>query len=248
MLYKNVVPGIHRVEQAYTNFYIIEEEGRLSIIDTGLPAGWNLMLDAIRELNFERKDIVAIAITHAHFDHLGFAERAQLELDVPIWIHKNDIYIAKYPYRYDHERSRLLYPVRHPRSIPMIARMVQAGGLQVKGVRTTHTFDDATGTLAIPGSPEVIHVPGHTHGQSAFYFSKQNALITGDALVTLNIYTGEKGPQIISGAATANSKQALLSLDKLTATGASWVLPGHGEPWTEGIERAVEVARQQGAS
>ncbi len=52
----------------------------------------------------------------------------------------------------------------------------------------------------------------------------------------------------MAGAATADSKQALASLDALAATGAETVLTGHGEPWIGGVEEAVQRARAAGAS
>ena len=71
-------------------------------------------------------------------------------------------------------------------------------------------------------------------------------MIAGDALVTFNPYTGGEGPQIVAAAATADSRQALSSLDGLAATGARTVLPGHGEPWRQGAREAVEQARAIG--
>jgi glyoxylase-like metal-dependent hydrolase (beta-lactamase superfamily II) len=65
--------------------------------------------------------------------------------------------------------------------------------------------------------------------------------------VTLDPYTGLVGPQIVAGAATADSATALRSLDALAATGARIVLPGHGEPTRMGIRAAAEAARAAGA-
>jgi len=248
MLYKNVAPGIHRVEHSYTNFYIVEDEGRLGLIDTGLPESWSSLIDALEELGFKLSAISAIAITHGHFDHMGFAKKAQEELGVPLWIHREDAHLAKHPYQYDHENSRLPYPLLHPSSIPLNISMVKAGALRVDGVDGALLFDNTTDTLDFPGAPQVIPLPGHTNGECAFFFPERNALVTGDALVTLNIYTGETGPQIIAGAATADSELALQSLDALIPMDTSVMLPGHGEPWSEGVEKAVELARQKGAS
>jgi hypothetical protein len=36
----------------------------------------------------------------------------------------------------------------------------------------------------------------------------------------------------------------LQSLDVLAATNADTVLPGHGEPWLDGVRSAVDVARR----
>jgi glyoxylase-like metal-dependent hydrolase (beta-lactamase superfamily II) len=97
--------------------------------------------------------------------------------------------------------------------------------------------------LDVPGRPRVVFTPGHTAGHCALHLADRGTVITGDALVTLDPYTGHTGPQIVARAATADSAQALRSLDHLAATRASVVLPGHGEPWLEGIQAAVEHAR-----
>jgi len=56
------------------------------------------------------------------------------------------------------------------------------------------------------------------------------------------------GPQIVSGAATADSAQALSSLGQIAATGAQSVLTGHGPVWREGAGAAVERALAAGPS
>ena len=67
-----------------------------------------------------------------------------------------------------------------------------------------------------------------------------------DALVTLDPYTGTTGPQIVASAATADTALAMESLGPIADTGASTVLPGHGEPWTDGVDAAVGHARAVG--
>lgn len=81
----------------------------------------------------------------------------------------------------------------------------------------------------------------------AVHLADRDALLTGDALVTLDPYTGARGPQIVAGAATASSETALDSLDALAATGATTVLTGHGPGWRGGIAGAVAAARRRGA-
>jgi hypothetical protein len=49
----------------------------------------------------------------------------------------------------------------------------------------------------------------------------RDVLIAGDALVTLDPYTGATGPRRVSSAATADNERALRSLDTLAATGAT---------------------------
>jgi hypothetical protein len=64
----------------------------------------------------------------------------------------------------------------------------------------------------------------------------------------LDPYTGRRGPRLVARAATADTDRNLRSLDALAATGARTVLTGHGDPWREGIDLAVEQARRQGAA
>jgi glyoxylase-like metal-dependent hydrolase (beta-lactamase superfamily II) len=93
-----------------------------------------------------------------------------------------------------------------------------------------------------------VFSPGHTYGHCALHLPDRDVLLVGDALVTLDPYTGRTGPRIVAGAATADSDLALRSLDALAGTGARLVLPGHGEPWRDGAPRAAELARAAGRS
>jgi glyoxylase-like metal-dependent hydrolase (beta-lactamase superfamily II) len=240
-----VAEGVHRISGAYVNFYLVEAEGGLTVIDSGLPAMWNALQDALKGLGHSLEDIRALVLTHAHFDHLGLARRLHSEHAVPVWVHPEDAFLARHPYRYSHEKSRMLFSLTHPAGIPVLARMAGAGALKVHGVEEFGYLPDS-GTLDVPGAPEVIFSPGHTHGHCGLFLRDRNVLFSGDALVTLDPYTRRTGPRIVAGAATANSVQNLETLSALAATGAKLVLPGHGEPWTAGIEEAVSVARRNG--
>jgi glyoxylase-like metal-dependent hydrolase (beta-lactamase superfamily II) len=93
-----------------------------------------------------------------------------------------------------------------------------------------------------------VFTPGHTLGHCAFHFPDRDAVIAGDAIVTLDPYTGSRGPQIVSRAATADSERALDSLDALAELDAQVVMTGHGPVWRQGIATAVEQARRAGVS
>src|ERR671921_125501 len=108
-LHANVAPGIHRIEDAYTNWYLVEDDGRLTIVDAGVPASWNSLNVALDQLGRRREDIAAVVLTHAHFDHVGFAERARSQLGVPVHVHENDVPLTRHPWRYDYERPRSYY-------------------------------------------------------------------------------------------------------------------------------------------
>jgi glyoxylase-like metal-dependent hydrolase (beta-lactamase superfamily II) len=56
------------------------------------------------------------------------------------------------------------------------------------------------------------------------------------------VTTGTRGPQVAPF--TADAGQAVTSLTRLEAISADYVLPGHGDPWTGGVQEAVRQIRQ----
>jgi glyoxylase-like metal-dependent hydrolase (beta-lactamase superfamily II) len=246
-LIKSVAPGIHRIDHAFVNCYLVEDGDAVTLVDAGLPATWPFILQALDAIGRRPADVAALVLTHAHFDHVGTARRFQREIGGPVHVHPMDAFIARHPYRYLHERARGLYPLLFPRAVPVLAAMTAAGALNVRGISDT-TPMPGSGTLDVPGTPEVLFTPGHTQGHCALHFAERGAVITGDALVTLDPYTGGTGPRIVAGAATANSDEALESLQKISATGAGTLLPGHGSPWrgnpADAVSEAVRVGRR----
>jgi glyoxylase-like metal-dependent hydrolase (beta-lactamase superfamily II) len=247
MLHQNAVEGIHMVNDAYVNWFLVEEGRRLTVVDTGHPSSWKSLRGALAALGRSAGEVEAIVLTHGHFDHMGFAKRAHEELGLPVWVHKDETPVVRHPWRYDHERSRVPYFVRHPGFVRIFAAMGAAGALWVRGLEDVRTYA-AGERLDVPGHPEVIFTPGHTHGHCSLDFQERGAVIAGDAIVTLNPYTAAEGPQIVAGAATADSARALASLDARASTRAETLLCGHGPPWTQGVALAVERARHAGAS
>jgi glyoxylase-like metal-dependent hydrolase (beta-lactamase superfamily II) len=66
--------------------------------------------------------------------------------------------------------------------------------------------------------------------------------MVGDALTTgPHVLTGASGPQ--PAPFTDDPSQALASLDRIEATGATWVLVGHGVPWSGGAAEVVRLVR-----
>jgi glyoxylase-like metal-dependent hydrolase (beta-lactamase superfamily II) len=182
-------------------------------------------------------------LTHAHFDHMGFAERARAELGIPVWVHENDAPLTKRPWLYMTERSPLSYLSRS--NLPIVSSFIRAGAPRVGPIREVRRFGNE-GILDVPGSPRVLFTPGHTLGHVSLHLPERDVVIAGDALVTHDPYTDTRGPRIVAQGATADSERALASLERLAGTGVGTLLPGHGESWTGGAERAVQEARRAG--
>jgi glyoxylase-like metal-dependent hydrolase (beta-lactamase superfamily II) len=116
------------------------------------------------------------------------------------------------------------------------------GALWVKGVDDIAAYSPGE-TIAVPGRPQAIATPGHTYGHCSLLLADRGVLLAGDAVVTFNPYTAKDGPQIVSGAATADSARARASLDAVAATGVDVVATGHGPVWRDGAAALAEQAR-----
>ncbi len=246
MIETNVAPGIHRIEDANVNWYLVEADDGLTIVDAGVPVSWSSLQEALRMLGRPASDVRALVLTHAHFDHVGFAERARTELDVPVYVHEDDAPLARHPLQYTHDRPRSRYFLTHPDALPILLGLVRAQAFWPPPVRELIRFRD--GTLSVPGAPVVVYTPGHTVGHCALHFPDRDAVIVGDAIVTLDPYTAKTGPRLVARAATADVERNLASLDALAATDATTVLCGHGEVWRGGVQQAVQEARRAGAA
>jgi glyoxylase-like metal-dependent hydrolase (beta-lactamase superfamily II) len=247
MLHANVAEGVHRIEDAYTNWYLIEDGTRLTVVDAGVPTSWTSLEDALLRLGRSMSDIEALVLTHAHYDHVGFAERARRELGIPVYVHENDAPLARHPWRFDFERSPLYYLATQPQALPIVAALARNRAFFAPPVKEVQRYD-ASDTLPVPGSPRLVYTPGHTLGHCSLHLPDRDAVIAGDAIVMLDPYTARKGPCLVARAAVADSQRNLATLDALAATGARTVLTGHGEPWTQGAEAAVARAREAGTA
>ena len=248
MVQLEAAPGVHRIEDCHTNWYLVEGDDGLTVVDAGVPRSWDSLLDALRRLSRSLDDIRAVVLTHAHFDHVGFAERARRQLGVPVWVHEDDVPLTRHPWRYDHERPRSLYFATQPQALPIVVGLLRHRAFWPPPVKEVRRYDDDAGVLPVPGAPNVVPTPGHTMGHCALHLADRDVVLAGDAVVMLDPYTARRGPRLVARAATADVERNTRTLDALAATRARLVLTGHGEPWSGGAEAAVAQARAAGAA
>ena len=247
-MHLEAAPGVHRIEDSYTNWYLVEGDDGLTVVDAGVPRSWESLLEVLGRLNRSLDDIRAVVLTHAHFDHVGFAERARRQLGVPVWVHEDDVPLTRHPWRYDYERPRSLYFATQPQALPIVAGFLRNRAFWPPPVKEVRRYDDDAGVLPVPGAPKVVPTPGHTIGHCALHLADRDVVLAGDAVVMLDPYTARRGPRLVARAATADVERNTRTLDALAATRARLVLTGHGEPWSGGAEAAVAQARAAGAA
>ena len=234
-----IAPGIRRLGPGLINAYLLEEAGEITIIDAGAPGYWNALPHELAAMGRTLADVRAVVLTHAHADHIGFAERLRRERGVPVRVHELDAELARHPGTPKVNQRKL-------RPLPILrflAFAIANGMLRRTPILEVSTFADGA-ILDVPGTPRVIHVPGHSEGSAVLYLAARDAAFIGDAFVTLDALSGETGPRI--SPFNADVHRAYESLARLDGVDARLVLPGHGQPWTGGLSAALRLVRQAG--
>ncbi|WP_286135404.1 hypothetical protein [Arthrobacter sp. UCD-GKA] len=57
MIQNNVAEGIHMVRHANVNCYIVQQDERFMVVDAGLPAVWDMLVDALRGLGLAPRKV-----------------------------------------------------------------------------------------------------------------------------------------------------------------------------------------------
>jgi glyoxylase-like metal-dependent hydrolase (beta-lactamase superfamily II) len=232
-----LAPSLHRIGSDLVAVYLIEDSGGVTIVDAGLPGLWGELEPELAAMGRSLDDVRGVILTHGDTDHIGFAEKLRLERGVPIFVHELDATRARGEVKKDISWGK----VRIGPLMRFFFYSARRGGLKITPVSEVVSFTDGQ-VLDLPGAPVVIHIPGHTPGSVAFHVPAVDAVFVGDALTTGHVLTGAVGPQ--SAPFTLDPEQALVSLDRVEALQAKWVLPGHGAPWADGVSEAVRLIRE----
>jgi glyoxylase-like metal-dependent hydrolase (beta-lactamase superfamily II) len=238
---RQAAEGVTRLGSPLVNFYLVEAEDGLVLVDAGVP-GYRRQLE--EALAGRRLD--AVLLTHAHVDHTGVAEGARAT-GARVFVHADDCELATTGKAMGKNEASFLPYLRRAAAWRLLWELGSHGGLKPQRIEDVTTYADGE-TLDVPGRPRALHTPGHTAGHACLYFESAGLLFAGDALCNYNPLTGATGPQLMPSAFNRSSAQALESLAKLEELHADTVLFGHGEPWTQGPRLAVERARTVGVT
>lgn len=231
-----ITSGIRRLGPGYVNAYLLAERDAVTIVDTGAQGYWRALPSELAAMGRSLEDVRAVVLTHAHSDHIGFAERIRRERGVPIRVHTDDVPLTKRP------QTPKFQGTVNVGSVLRFSLFALTHGMLRKPppILSVGAFGDGE-TLDVPGRPRVIHVPGHSPGSAALHVPSFDAIFVGDSFVTLDVLGGTTGPRL--SPFNGDRARAFESLARLDGVDARLVLPGHGAPWSDGLRGALARVR-----
>jgi hydroxyacylglutathione hydrolase len=208
---------VRAVPPFYKNGFLVgcERTHEAVVIDPGDEA--DELLAAVRDRGV---DVTHILLTHAHIDHITGVGQVKEALDVPVYLHKDDLPL------YDHavQQGQLFgFTVRQPPPIDVYYDLspIHFGDYEV---RVHHTPGHCPGGVC-------LEIGGRGKGQGGQWASQQRHLFVGDTL-----FAGSIGRTDLPGGNHAVLMQSITGV--LFRLGdASIVHPGHGPDTTIARER-----------
>jgi glyoxylase-like metal-dependent hydrolase (beta-lactamase superfamily II) len=232
-----LAPNLHRIGNDIVAVYLVDTPEGVTIIDAGLAGHWRELLAELAAMGRSLDDVRGVILTHGDSDHVGFAERLRRDHGVPVYVHPADASRATGGAKPKPGRQTM----RLGAALGFLGYSARKGGLRTTWLSETVAAEDGA-VLPLPGSPRIIGLPGHSAGSIAIHVPIADAVFVGDGLTTRHVLTGSEGPQ--PAPFTDEPERAVASLRALVATGATWVLPGHGAPWSGGVEAAVAAVEE----
>lgn len=228
------MPGVvlHRVVVGplATNCWLVHAAGDRSalLVDPGDEP--RRILDAVAHLSARRVDVVAVVLTHAHFDHVLAVPALVDALGVPVLAHPADAPV--WPDELDHLRRH-----GHWDAGTATADLLGDDAAALTPPHGWRAWDGATEPVTDghqirlgPLTATLLHTPGHTPGGLTVAIGSH--LLTGDTLFPGGPgLTGERWP-------TSDFDTIMRSVEHLmTWPDDTTVHPGHGPDTTIGAER-----------
>jgi glyoxylase-like metal-dependent hydrolase (beta-lactamase superfamily II) len=209
---ESVADGIGRIPGSFVNSYAYREGDATYLIDTGFSAKAKPIVRAFDAAHVPLAQVGKILLTHHHPDHMGGAAYILQNVPAPVSCHGDDAPFVD---------GRIRPPG------PLLMRLF----LRVHPVPVAISLKDQDRI----GSLLVVHAPGHTPGEVAFYLPARKILFSGDAVVE------RKGRLTFPAPKAATSlEQAVRSLARLRELDIELLLPGHGVPVTQDVASKLD--------
>jgi glyoxylase-like metal-dependent hydrolase (beta-lactamase superfamily II) len=173
-----IAPDVGWLPISFVNVYFLGRPGGPWIlVDAGLPARANQIIDAAEARFGAASRPEAIVLTHGHFDHAGSALALAEYWDAPIYAHRLEM-----PYL----TGKSSYPPPDPTvggAIAFLSRFMPSGARNLTA--RIHELRPNE----VPGATgwEWLATPGHSPGHVSLFRPSDRVLIAGDAFATMNM-------------------------------------------------------------
>lgn len=236
-----VAPGVYRLGTRWVNFYLVTEGGEAVLVDAGYPAYFAQLTRLAESLGTGLGALRATIVTHHHVDHAGTAEAVRVQACAPVLVDPRDSEKVR-GQRRSHPPSGFSREVWRPSMIRYLAHTVRAGGARYRPVTEVAPLEEGQ-RLDLPAQPRILPTRGHTAGHCSVLLEDRGVLLCGDAMVNFDYASGETGPKLHRF--NEDRDTALASLAQFDDLDVEAVLFGHGDPWREGLGRALELVRSE---
>lgn len=209
---------IMRIPLGLNNAYLIKEDGKNIMVDSGQPEDAPRLLKELRKHGIGRGDIGLLVITHAHRDHMGNAAMLRQELEAPVVIHcAEEEYLAEgrnapiVPYSWE---GKLVSSV--------FRKMTDEPAAALKA---DLVFTDRLDLTEFGIGGLLLSTPGHTIGSSSVIIGEE--AVIGDLLMMAHPFPGVPG-------VTWYAEDPIAvwdSIKRLRQSGVQRIYPGHGGCW-----------------
>ena len=233
------------------NVYFVSSAASWVLIDTGWPGDAAAICRAATGLFGYDSRPAAILLTHSHPDHSGSARDLAREWDCPVYVHIDELALAGNDITVVRAFPN---PLDRWVILPLL-RLLPHGRRQAIMEQSSlrHVVRPLAPGGGLPGLPdwEAVPSPGHTPGHVAYFRRRDGILLSGDALVTVNLNSPIGlllGRPRLSGPpwyTTWNRRLARESVAKLKDLRPRVIAGGHGVPFV--ARRTVSLSPVQAA-
>ncbi|WP_310830661.1 MBL fold metallo-hydrolase [Paenibacillus pedocola] len=209
-----------------TTCFVVNIQGRLTLIDTGIGPGIGVLLDSLKAAGISTEQIESVLLTHLHADHAN----GLIYPDGTKVFPNAEVVVAQTEYDYWMDNRNMKDPSDEGEQANF--QMAQAALAPYAGYIRTFSSEETEPVTGI----KAIAAPGHTPGHTAYFIEsgEEQLLIWGDILHNATIQLRRLDETLVMDVLpdqAVQSRKRLLeyaATERLLVTGMHLAFPGFG--------------------